>query len=200
MPNTQKYGRGQVIEIINSVINKMDTSKGTDNREVYLHLAELASIIDGLKKDISSTRPEHVKNSHIPDATDELGAVVTATADATNTIMGICEEMGQLADTLDADKRDELNGKITQIYEACTFQDITGQRIKNVVITFKLIEEKIDKIMQTLGEAVGLKESTDRYEKVVSIDDEKSLLNGPQMADKAISQEEIDKLLAEFDK
>ena len=27
-----------------------------------------------------------------------------------------------------------------------------------------------------------------------------SLLNGPQMADKAISQDDIDKLLAEFDK
>ncbi|HEU4837936.1 MAG TPA: hypothetical protein VFS88_00825 [Micavibrio sp.] len=34
-------------------------------------------------------------NSHIPDATDELGAVVTATAEATNKIMSVCEEIGR---------------------------------------------------------------------------------------------------------
>lgn len=200
MPNTPKYGRGQVIEIINSVITKMDTTKTADNRDIYLHLAELASIIDGLKKDITSVRPEHVKNSHIPDATDELGAVVTATADATNKIMTVCEEIQQIAETIEGPAKDQINEKVMQVFEACSFQDITGQRIKNVVSTFRIIEEKVDKIMSTLGNAVGLKEGTDRYEKAVSIDDEKSLLNGPQMADKAISQDDIDKLLAEFDK
>ncbi|PZQ48459.1 MAG: chemotaxis protein [Micavibrio aeruginosavorus] len=199
MSNTQKYGRGQVIDIINSVINKIDHEKVDSQREVFLHIAELAEIIDSLKKDINSVKPEHVKTTHIPDATDELGAVVTATAEATNRIMSVCEEIQEIAGTLDEGPQNALNDKAMQIFEACSFQDITGQRIKNVVTTLRVIEEKIDAIMNSLGHRVGVKTGDERIEKVISVDDEKSLLNGPQMPDKAITQADIDKLLAEFD-
>ncbi len=197
MSNTQKYGRGQVIDIINSVITKIDNTN--ENRALFLHIAELAEIIDSLKRDISSQNPEHVKNSHIPDAADELGAVVTATAEATNKIMGLCEEIEDIAAAQDEKTRDQLVGRVGQIYEACSFQDITGQRIRNVVSTLRVIETKIDSIMNTLGDKVGLKASDGHYEKVISIHDDKSLLNGPQMPDKAITQDDIDRLLAEFD-
>ncbi len=199
MPNTPRYGRGQVIEIINSVIDKMDTGNG-HSRDVFLHLAELAEIIDSLKKNISSQKPEHVKTSHIPDANDELGAVVTATAEATHTIMSLCEDIQAIAGGLDDGVQQKINDKTMQIFEACSFQDITGQRIKNVVGTLALIEQKIDNIMATLGDTVGLKASAAKHEKVVSINDDKSLMNGPQMAGKAMLQADIDKLLAEFDK
>lgn len=198
MPNTPRYARGQVIEIINSVIDKIDTEKSV-TREVFLHLSELAQIIDSLKKDISSVQPGHVKNSHIPDATDELGAVVTATAEATNKIMTICEDIEAISETVEGQPGEDIRTKVTQIYEACGFQDITGQRIRNVVGTLQVIETKIDKIMETLNQTVGLKISDEKFEKVVSIDDEKSLLNGPQMPEKAVTQADIDKLLAEFD-
>jgi chemotaxis protein CheZ len=198
MSDTPRYARGQVIEIINSVIDKVDADKSVA-REVFLHLSELANIIDSLKKDISSVQPGHVKNSHIPEATDELGAVVTATADATNKIMSVCEEIETIAGSVEGEPGEDILNKITQIYEACGFQDITGQRIRNVVVTLQVIETKIDKILETLNQTVGLKLSDEKYEKVVSIDNEKSLLNGPQMPDKAVTQDDIDKLLAEFD-
>lgn len=197
MGNSAKYGRGQVIEIINSVIKKIDPN--VEQREVYLHIAELAQIIDDLKKQISSYTPEHVKNTHIPDATDELDAVVAATAEATNTIMGVCEQIEEIAETLEPGKQEQLTAQVVQIYEACSFQDITGQRIKNVIGTLRVIEEKVESIMTTLGDKVGLKTTEGRLVKEVSVDDEKSLMNGPQMPDKAITQADIDKLLAEFD-
>ncbi len=197
MPNSEKYGRGQVIEIINSVIGKIDNTNA--NRELFLHIAELAEIIDSLKRDISSQNPEHVKNSHIPDAADELGAVVKATAEATNKIMSVCEEIQEIAGTLDAEPQQAINNKTMEIFEACSFQDITGQRIRNVVTTLRVIEEKIEKIMDTLGDKVGLKVNNGHYQKVVSVDDDKSLLNGPQLPDKAITQDDIDKILAQFD-
>lgn len=197
MTTSQKYGRGQVIEIINSVVNKME---GTNHsREVFMHLAELAKIIDSLKKEISAHKPEHVKNSHIPDATDELDAVVTATEEATNKIMSACEAIQDAVQPADEAVQQKVGDRVMDIFEACSFQDITGQRIRKVVSTLAVIEEKIDLIMNTLGETVGINLSDERAEKVVSVDDDKSLLNGPQMADKAISQADIDKLLAEFD-
>ncbi len=197
MPDTAKYGRGQVIEIIHSVINKMDANAA--QREVYLHIAELAKIIDDLKKQISSHGPQYVKNTHIPEATDELDAVVAATADATNTIMSQCEKIDAVGAGLDDASKEALTGCVTQIYEACSFQDITGQRIKKVITTLRIIEERVDSIVDTLGDKVGLKISDAQLVKEVSVEDEKSLLNGPQMPEKAITQADIDKLLAEFD-
>ncbi len=198
MTNTPKYGRGQVLEIINSVIDKMDAGKGS-RREIVNDIAELAQIINGLKRDIASTRPEHVKNSHIPDATDELDAVVTHTAEATHAIIAVCEEIDRFAGTLDEDKKAELQSKTRRVYEACSFQDVTGQRIRNVIKALTLIEQKIDSMLETLGHKVGLDVSDSKFQKVVSIHDEKSLMSGPQLSVSAISQEEIDKLLAEFD-
>ncbi len=197
MPKTPKYGRGQVIEIINSVVDKMEES--SQNREIFAHIAELAQIIDSLKKDINSYNPEHVKNSHIPDATDELDAVVTATAEATHKIMNVCEEIEEIAADLGPGIRELVSSKTGQIYEACSFQDITGQRIRNVIGTLRVIENKLDQIMGTLGEKVGLKISDGKFEKDISVEDEKSLLNGPQLPAKAITQDDIDKLLADFD-
>lgn len=199
MPNTPQYGRGQVIEIINSVLNKVDNNNQGISRDVFVHLAELAQTIDNLKKDISSVQPGHVRNSHIPDATDELDEVVRATADATNKIMDLCEEIGTISGNMEGPQAEEISGKVAQIFEACSFQDITGQRIRNVVSTFKVIDDKVDKIMRMLGDTMGLKLSSEKFEKDISVEDDKSLLNGPQMADKAISQEDIDKLLADFD-
>lgn len=197
MSEAPRYGRGQVIEIINSVISKVEGTNAS--RDVYVHIAELAEIIDGLKRDISALNPEHVKNSHIPDATDELDAVITATADATNRIMSVCEEIGGIAETLDEDAKNGINDRVVQIFEACSFQDITGQRIRKVVTTLRVIEGKVDQMMAMLGEKVGLKTTDGKFEKTVSVEDDKSLLNGPQLPEKAVTQDDIDRLLAEFD-
>jgi len=63
MSDVNQYGRGQVIEIITSVINKIDGNSG--QREIYNHISELAQIIDDLKKQISLHSPQHVKNTHV---------------------------------------------------------------------------------------------------------------------------------------
>jgi chemotaxis protein CheZ len=199
MNKTQQFGRGQVIEIIHSVLDKVDASK-TVSREVYTDLAELAQTIDHLKKEIALAQPAHVKNSHIPDATDELDEVVRATAEATHTIMGVCEEIEGIADGMQGAEKDEITARVTKIYEACGFQDITGQRIRNVIGTLRVIEDKIDRMLESLSDAVGVRISDERAEKIVSVDDSKSLMSGPQLPTKAITQSDIDKLLADFDK
>lgn len=202
MTDAKAYGRGQVLEIINSVIDKMGTAtpQSNENREVYLHIAELAEKIAQLKKDIADSRPDHVKSAHLPSAKEELDAIVEATATATNSIMSTCEAIEKIADEVGGDKGDALRNHITQMYEACTFQDITGQRIRKVFSVLVEIDGRVDRIMTTLDQTVGpLKMKGEYEERAVSVDDAQSLLNGPQSADKAISQEEIDKLLASFD-
>ena len=40
---------------------------------------------------------------------------------------------------------------ITQIFEACNFQDLTGQRLTKVVNTMKFIEERLNRIIDIWG-------------------------------------------------
>ncbi len=44
---------------------------------------------------------------------------------------------------------------MTQVYEACNFQDITGQRITKVVNTLKHIEEKVEALVSAFGDEIS---------------------------------------------
>ena len=98
-------------------------------------LRAIGKEIARMKSEISQLRANDMTGNKIPDAGRELDAIVEATEDATNTIMEAAEEiMG--ADTSDQEAYQELvSNKMISIFEACTFQDITGQRISKVVTT-----------------------------------------------------------------
>lgn len=173
--------------------------KATD---VYAELEQLAAYIDAAKSEIAEIRPHDVKEEYLPNATDELDAIVEATADATNAIMDSCEVVESVMGDVSDDVSTTLTDATTRIYEACTFQDITGQRIGKVVTALKNIEERIDALLHTLGdEAVApakKKTAKSKAEQKQDITDA-DLLEGPQLGDKAKSQAEIDDLLASFD-
>jgi len=82
----------------------------------------------------------------------------------------------------------------TRIYEACSFQDITGQRITKVVGTLKAIEAKVAQITSHFGA-----QRQAPLDRPVGEPAEASLLNGPQHPAVAMDQSDIDKLLASFD-
>jgi chemotaxis protein CheZ len=189
----KSYERGKVVEIIQSVIHKMEGS-GASDHEIHAELADLSHIIDLLRHDIAQSHTGNLKHTDIPGATDELDAVVLATAEATNTIMAACEAIEKRA-SITGDNA--LIDEVTRIYEACGFQDITGQRISKVVATLRQIETKIDHLLSALDRRMG---PIDHAAPVADQrQGDKALLNGPQMPAKAVSQDDIDRLLAEFD-
>lgn len=186
---------------------KSSTKSSAKQANVHKELARLAEYIDAAKAEIAAIRPDDVKDEYLPSASDQLDAVVDATAEASNTIMDACDVvesvMGDVSDEVSA----TLMGATTRIYEACTFQDITGQRITKVVTTMKHIEDRIDALLETLGDhppkkaakkAPKKKTATPKAIDKTEITDA-DLLEGPQLEDKAKSQAEIDDLLASFD-
>jgi chemotaxis protein CheZ len=147
-------------------------------------------------------RSIEISHTHIPAAADELDAVVAETAAATGALMDACDRL-QAQDMSGASHplQDAINAEVTAIFEACSFQDITGQRITKVVKALKNIEQKVADILKALGHA---SKSADKALANVAAEKETpkgdaALLNGPQLSGKAISQEEIDKLLSSFD-
>lgn len=195
----QSYERDQVIKIINSVIQKVEHSGDGTNAAIYAELQGLQKIIEDARAAIGATRPDDIKDKHIPTATDELDAVVESTAEATGTIMDAAEIIMEKAGEVGGENGDVITNEVMKIFEACSFQDITGQRITNVVKSLKAIEEKVSQMIKIISSRIpGIGDSSDLPPEEDTRTEDEKCLNGPQMADKAISQEDIDKLLSDF--
>jgi len=163
-------------------------------------LAELEALgreVARAKSEIAELSVEDITASHIPAATDELDAVVAHTANATNEILDSCEVLEGLQPRLSAEDQAALSGAVTRIYEACSFQDITGQRISKVVNALKAIENRVAAVTTRFaGQAAA---PAPPPPPSVPQTEGEALANGPQLPTAASSQEEIDRLLASFD-
>ena len=92
---------------------------------------------------------------------------------------------------------ESISGAVTRIFEACSFQDITGQRISKVVSALQQVEAKVGHMLTTLGGPAS--ESTAKSDAPVDQsaseeDREQALMNGPQSPGQAPSQDDIDAL------
>lgn len=87
----------------------------------------------------------------------ELEAVVQATEQAANRIMEAAEAIADWAAT---DQRDPaaLSAKVNAIFEACTFQDLTGQRLRRAIEHLQSVEKMLDRMVP--AEAVAAAELT----------------------------------------
>ena len=132
---------------------------------------------------------EHAPPAGVASAIAQLEATLAETAAATNRILGICEMLDDVAARLaplrSAEARaaaGELQIATRALYEACGFQDLTGQRITKVAGTVGAIERLLD-FMVVLGygpkaEGRGASET------------------GPQTPASAMGQADVDRLLS----
>ena len=181
-----------VAEVVQSVLESMRGDLTSVESSLLNEVAELGRTIANARAEIAALQVDDITASHIPSATDELDAIVQHTAAATDSILEVCETLDTVAGKLDADGAGVLQDATTRIYEACSFQDITGQRITKVVATLKAIDAKVGHIMATFDKREGRPPP-----KPLPV--EESLLNGPQLPANAMDQSDIDKLLASFD-
>lgn len=91
----------------------------------------------------------------------ELLAVVSGTEQATQKILAAAEEIDIAANNLSA----ALSGKIEQglaqdiqdlviqIFEACNFQDLIGQRVAKVLTAMKFVEDHIARVLEEIKTA-----------------------------------------------
>ena len=198
----------KIAGVIEALSATMKNASGDGDGKLLTELEHLADYIDSARKEISALKPLEVKEEFLPTATDELDAIIEATAEATNNIMDATEAIEEVMENVDEKANLALMQATTSIYEACTFQDITGQRITKVVNTLKDIEEKIDGLLAAFGSGdekgktkparkkTGKKAKRKSKKKNLA---DKDLLNGPQMAGEGKTQDEIDELLASFD-
>jgi chemotaxis protein CheZ len=161
--------------------------------KVYRELREIAGYIESMRTEIGALQVNDLKNSRIPSAGEELGAIVAATEQATDTIMTCAEALMGADDSDHAAYKALVDEKMMVIFEACSFQDITGQRIAKVVATLQHIEERVARFADVM-KATDLDGFLNDKERAKSERKEKLLLNGPQLAGEGVDQNDVDKM------
>ena len=161
--------------------------------KVYRELREIAGYIETMRHEIGALQVNDLKNTRIPSAGEELGAIVQATEAATNTIME-CAEALMSADASDpAAYKALVDAKMLTIFEACSFQDITGQRIAKVVETLQHIEERVSRFADVMN-AKDIDGFLTEQERERAERKEKFLLHGPQLAGGGVDQAKVDEM------
>ena len=184
----QKIKINDMSPIIEGFIDAVEVSLNDNNQSIYEELKMIAGHIKKLKEDITSIEPEHIAEHHIPGATLELDEVVKSLEEATNIILDTCEEIQNASNNSDNETiKNEIMEHTTKIFEACNFQDLTGQRIRKVMHTLEYIERAVKKILALPIAKVDSPKKT-------TVDPKDPLLNGPQRSGDAPSQDDIDKL------
>src|SRR5260221_954952 len=138
----------------------------------------------------------------MPKLTGELGGGVAGTEEASQQILEAAESIDQAASALskvtspDQQKllSEEIQERVVSIFEACNFQDLTGQRISKVMTTMKFIENHITVMMDIWGGVDAIKAHAPPI--VDEREGDAKLLNGPKLDGDAghASQNDIDAL------
>jgi len=183
-----------VADVVRAVLAALDGEAAPSDRALLAEVEALGRVIANAKAEIAALQMDDITAAHIPFATDELDAIVAHTAAATEAILESCETLDTVAGGLAGPDAARLQDATTRIYEACSFQDITGQRITKVVATLKAIEGKVAQIVTAFGSRPA-----DPTSAAALLGEETGLLNGPQLPAAAMGQSEIDRLLASFD-
>ncbi len=117
----------------------------------------------------------------------ELEAVVQATEAAANTIMEAAEA---IQGWLSSDRKDEaslrlVSEKVSSIFEACSFQDVTGQRIRRAIQHLQQVEQMLEGLIPGGTAPVA----------AVEVRAARHTVAEPAMAGPDLAQAEIDRLL-----
>ena len=179
-----------IASVTEVLIASMERYFATINTSMYREIQDLADHIAKAKNDIARAQPNEIKSERIPRAGRELGAIVQSTEGATHAIMEAAEEI-MAAGSANGGGGDRalVEGACMRIFEACSFQDVTGQRISKVVNTLSFIDERLDTLLEAYG---GVADSVPESEAQAD-----PLLDGPQLDGEGITQDDVDSM---FDK
>ncbi len=180
-------------------------------RKELSEAAKLKVELDAIYEAIAQTKREIATLHHTTGAngeemsrvTNELDAVVIGTEGATESILAAAEFIDETANTLsarikpeDAELTGDIQEKVIQIFEACNFQDLTGQRITKVVSTLRFVEDRIIQMMDIWGGIESFKDI--EVEQKALKEGDAALLNGPALESDVdvATQDDIDALFA----
>ncbi len=199
-----RQNRGADTRMLLDAITKLETTvmqprKGAQDSHMRHDLIEMAEAISKTRSEIAAMRPTDVDDSKFNTATGELDAIIEATEKATSEILTAAEEVQETAWLMrenggSEDAYSRLDALATDIYTACSFQDLTGQRTSKVVQTLRFLENRV----LAMIDIWGLDDLGARERSAEEVRADSHLLNGPARKGEGIDQAQVDQMI-EFD-
>ncbi len=181
----------EVLDLSHQMADAMTAFFGSLDKSIIGEFKYLADFIQKARDEISGLQANDIKDTRLPGASVELDAVVRDTEKATESIMAEAEKLMAAEATDLATYKAEVDAAMMRIFEACSFQDLTGQRVTKVISTLRHIEERVTKFAGALGVTDSSSEESAEDARKREL-----LLNGPAMNGPATSQDDIDALFA----
>ena len=202
-----KAERGETVPVdeVGSVLASLLSAGAPDFAIDAAGLAgRLRGIVDVLaqaESDLAALQPRHLSRYRIPDAHEELDAVVSHTERAADRFMDVGDRLSEIAASVEGEAKTKLETLSTELLEASSFQDITGQRVDKVRAILRLLEERLTSLAEAIGDTdSGQAMSADPvFDETGEVIDQEALKHGPQLEGKGNNQDEIDAILASFD-
>ncbi len=164
---------------------------------IRFDLVEMSKAIARTKAEIASIKPDADHQGKFGEATEELDSVVQATEAATSDILACAESIQEIAWTLreqglEAEVCDLLDAKATEVYTACSFQDLTGQRTRKVIGVLRYLEGRINAMIEIWGlEGAMSAEAAETR----AAESDNALLNGPAKPGQGLDQADVDMVM-----
>lgn len=183
----------QVVVSLDRTVARLGGESKLEGRDVAAYLRALGSILRRVCADLETAQPIRIINEELPGITTELEVV-------SKEVFGATEKILENAEKIDENAEDAavVAEAVMQIFEACSFQDITGQRITKITGRLRSVETRARATSAAVDAGIDadLRADLEALDQVKEGDE--ALLQGPQTKGGS-SQEDIDALLAEFD-
>lgn len=174
-------------------------------REVQIEIARMVRMIANAKMELATIRHPMggEEDDRLQEASSQLEVIIPATEKATHEILEATEQVEKILNEIGELTRDDGDVQLlaekagmhlVSVLEACNFQDITGQRINKVIKTMRFLEERIASLIDIWGAEAFTDLPVTQADGTAG--DDENLLNGPQIENEGISQNEIDALFA----
>src|ERR1043165_2121084 len=164
---------------------------------IRFDLVDMAKAIARTKAEIAAMKPDADSAGKFGEASEELDSVVQTTEAATSDILACAERIQEMAWTLREQGVDEqvcdlLDAKATEVYTACSFQDLTGQRTRKVIGVLRYLEGRINAMIEIWGlDGTLAAEAAEQR----AAETEKALLNGPAPPGQGLDQADVDMVM-----
>jgi chemotaxis protein CheZ len=202
---------GSMIQPTQAIVSNIAEAYRREIVEVMKLRDEMEAIqtaISETKRQVVSLHAAAPRAVTVNHAAGELGAVVMDTEGATNNILAAAERIEMLAGVIQSEttkdgmkqRAGEIAAVVMSIYEACNFQDLTGQRITRVCETLNFVESRVGRMAEIWGGLDSL--SSIMATEIEAIKDEQQALGthglaaGPALvgAEGHVGQNDIDAL------
>lgn len=176
--------------------------KRATKRPLARKAPNLKSRMAGIRKELNGLRAQNGSDDLFRSTLDQLDALSDEIAEAADGVMTACEDIQDTADAIAAKTKERgtktklktMTGKISDIFEACSFQDLTGQRIGKISRSVTALEETTLAVSALAGGKDIAKGRKNGHGKPIDRVDAGIVLEGPQINGPAVSQADIDSL------